>query len=184
MRSRRSHGFTLVEVMIVVGIVGILAAVAIPAFTRYVRKSRTAEAAAHLNKMWVGSVSYYTSDFTTIAADGQAMTLPKQFPGPNGAWERPAVDCCSQPGGRCSGGADVWTSDAVWLALKFAIPDAHNYIPGYTSSGADRDAKFTAAALGDLNCNFVYSEFRRDGYITSAGDVAGQVQPVVIRELE
>jgi prepilin-type N-terminal cleavage/methylation domain-containing protein len=185
MRSRTAHGFTLVELMIVVGIVGILSAIAIPAFTRYIRKSRTSEVAGHLNKMWAGSVTYYMSDFTTVnGATGQGMALAKQFPGPNGAWERDSIDCCTMPGGRCPGGATVWGRDLVWLALKFSIPDAHNYIPGYTSSDTGTNAKFTASALGDLNCNFTNSEFRRDGFVTSTGDVAGQVQAVVIREFE
>ena len=48
--------------MIVVAIIGILAAVAIPAFSRYVKKSRTTEAFGHLNKMYAGSVTYYETD--------------------------------------------------------------------------------------------------------------------------
>ena len=50
-RSRGS-GFTLVELMIVVAIIGVLAAIAIPAFSRYVRKARTAEAVGTLANLW------------------------------------------------------------------------------------------------------------------------------------
>jgi prepilin-type N-terminal cleavage/methylation domain-containing protein len=175
-RSRQTDAFTLVELMIVVAIVGILAALAIPAFHRYTKKARAAEAAGLLNKIWSGAVTYYAADHADVAT----VVAVRQFP--TGTAAAPyAQECACQSSGRCPASAAAFQSDAIWTALAFNVGDAHLYMPRYTGEGVGSASVFTASATGDLDCDGVLSTFQRIGRLdpTSLEPTGGTVPAAI-----
>jgi type IV pilus assembly protein PilE len=75
MPTRRSAGFTLVELMVVVLVTAILAAIAIPGYTAQIRKSRRTEArAALLDAAGREERFYATNNFYTVVSTNLGYT--------------------------------------------------------------------------------------------------------------
>ena len=85
--SRRSRGFTLIELMIVVSIVTVLAMIAIPSYNSQIRKSRRSEAKSALldlaarEERFMSTNGAYTADGKLLGypASGWPQTLASGF---------------------------------------------------------------------------------------------------------
>lgn len=74
--ARRSSGFSLIELMIVVAIVAILSAVTYPSYVKYVQKSRRADALSTLAQMQVIFERCYAQNFSYLAACAALPSFP------------------------------------------------------------------------------------------------------------
>lgn len=112
------HGFTMIEMMIVVVIVGILSAVAIPAYINYYRASLTGEATSFLGSIRKLQDEYRSEMSQFAAVNGNAMAA--------GLWTPVA-------GG--NGKLHVWTgSPGLWEHLG-AAPDGPVRFKYFTIAG-------------------------------------------------
>jgi type IV pilus assembly protein PilE len=75
-RARRSRGFTLVELLIVLAIVGLLVAVAAPAYRSHVQRAHRAQAAAALLQAQQFMERLYSVQGTYLNSSGALPTLP------------------------------------------------------------------------------------------------------------
>lgn len=131
--SRKSQGFTLLEVMITVVIVGILSAIALPAYTSYVTRSRLTEAFTALaavqpqaEQFWASNRTYEdfnrvpsdTANFTFALSNDTASTYTITATGV--AKMDGFVYTINQAGVRATTGApDGWTTSAsCWVDRK------------------------------------------------------------------
>ena len=73
---RYARGFTLIELMIVVGIVAILSAIAVPAYSDYVMRSKISEAVAQLSDMRVKMEQYFLDHRTFVGACAGGTVAP------------------------------------------------------------------------------------------------------------
>lgn len=71
---KKSNGFTLIELMIVVAVIGLLAAIAIPSYQDSVRKGRRAEGRAALTELLQQQERYMTQMNSYLAFTNSAGT--------------------------------------------------------------------------------------------------------------
>ena len=70
---KKQHGFTLIELMIVVAIIGILAAIAIPAYQDYIARAQVSEAVELLAGGKTPSAEFYADKGRWPNAAGSVM---------------------------------------------------------------------------------------------------------------
>ena len=149
--KRPEHGFTLVELMVVVALIGVLSAVAIPSFLNYQARSRRAEAYANL-----ASIARAQKSFQATKGSFHDSLLP--YPDPT-------------PYGGLGSSTMLWDADSenAFDQLGWA-PEGQVYYSYHvnTSNNCSCTLCFTATAYGDVDANdqpsaVMYVEPQRDG---------------------
>jgi type IV pilus assembly protein PilA len=171
--------------MIVVAIIGILAAVAIPAFMKYIKKAKTAEAGQFLKKMSDSARVYYSTPFVVGTINTLTATVvPLQFPIQKTL--DPAGDpCCAIAGAggteKCDPSSGIVWNDPSWVALGFSMKDPHYY--AYAFMGGGTSSSCTATAQGNLDCDAQFSDFTLFGLVVD-GEVQTSGTPLTVNKLE
>jgi len=152
---------------IVLFVIGLLAAISIPAFMKYMKRAKATEAAPNLKKIFDGGKGYYERG--ALGRDGTAGTdAERQFPDSVGL--TPLKPCCQQAGKKCRG--TDWNSP-TWVAIGFEISDPHYFQYRFSSTGRGRQARFTAGAHSDLDCDGIFSTWERTGTVDDQQRVVG-----------
>ena len=149
-RVIRSHGFTLIELMIVVAIIAILAAIAYPAYTNYITKTRRAAATACLSEYANYMERYYT---TNLSYAQDTSTPPVANP------------VSTTPPGMTLGCASASQTGAYYTyTVRGLAANTYTMVATPTGSQLSRDTQCGVLALNQSGQRY---------YLGTANDAAG-----------
>lgn len=84
---KKTRGFTLIEVMIVVVIVAILAAIAIPSYQSQIQKTRRADATSTLSQIAAAQERYFFTNNEYVTAEANLSEINASTTSPDGHYK-------------------------------------------------------------------------------------------------
>ena len=158
----KKHGFTLIEMMVVVAIVAVLATVGIPAFMNYIRRSKTSEAASNLKSMFVGAQAYYRRDSVGRGAitDTSVVTSRSRCSVTTGSTSnvpssrKTVLNWATEPSRTSFESLNTQVADPIYY--QYSITAANSGLCGGMASTA---AVYTFQAIGNLDGDAIQSRF-------------------------
>ena len=128
-KLRKSEGFSLIELMIVVAIIAVLAAIAIPSFLRFQLRSKTSEATTNLGGIRTCEETYRAEEDLYLA-------------------------CAAHPAAIPTGTPVTWAGAPVtWASIGFEPDGNVRYQYSVAIPAAAPFTDFTAMAEGDLDAD-------------------------------
>ena len=147
LKKWNDKGFTLIELMIVVGIIGILVAIAAPNFARYQSKARQSEAKIALSAVYGAEKSFY-SEYSAYAGGMDAIGYS-----PEGAKRFYTVGFSASHSGTVAGFSGNLTTNPSYARTSFPASwtTCTPALTGSYPTGAINDPQaFTAVASGQI----------------------------------
>jgi type IV pilus assembly protein PilA len=145
MRFDKRRGFTLIELMLVVGIIGVIAAIAIPNFVQYQARSRRSEAYTNLSAMGRAQKAYQ-ADHNSYVDTGVSFPDPSLYNSHHLSPQTMPWDAASQ-----AAFADLGWGPEGKVAYSYA---SYTNVTATTGPNCGTcDLCFTGAAYGDVDGN-------------------------------